>query len=306
MNRKKRRRRDIFFLFNDILLLCRKEGPGRYFLRIYITLRAQGVSIEEIDGSDYPLRLSTRNKNFILYLQNEENRILWRNEFDASINGTHPEELKKNKTPDTIGDVQTFKTEVTNVTKEIEQILTPPSTSKNQAVVKTFEDSSDGASSDSPVQKKKSHKKNRKNRRTMEPQVGDLLGLGPDFYKLNLGPTTPIHNRSPSNGSSIQNVQPLQTPSIGPALQPSIVLPMQTPMGLSMQTPIVQPVQAPLGQSIQSPLNPFNANPTIPQAVFPRSGISPLVVSPRNPTTLVNPFLTGPTSAVTPLKNPFL
>jgi len=161
---KKKKKKRHFFLFNDILLLCRKEGPGRYYLRIYITLRAQGVSVESIDGPDFPIRLATRNQIFIFYLQSEEAQTLWYNEFDASINGTHPEESKKKKTPENEAkeqDINTFRVEVTNVTKEIEQMITPPPSNLKKSLpgVKTYEESSDGASSDSPVKKKKSQKK---------------------------------------------------------------------------------------------------------------------------------------------------
>jgi hypothetical protein len=46
--RKKAKR--YFFLFNDVMLLCKKKGQksGKYYLRVHITLRSPFVEVEDV------------------------------------------------------------------------------------------------------------------------------------------------------------------------------------------------------------------------------------------------------------------
>jgi hypothetical protein len=48
----KQRKKRHFFLFNDVLLLTKKEGSRKFWLRIYISLRSPHVNID--DGGDSP------------------------------------------------------------------------------------------------------------------------------------------------------------------------------------------------------------------------------------------------------------
>jgi len=91
--KKKQKKKRYFFLFNDVLLFCRKEGPGRYYLRIYITLRAQNVFVEEIN-IDFQFRLKTRQCSFIIFATSAVLRTDWLTDLTKSINGTHEEELR--------------------------------------------------------------------------------------------------------------------------------------------------------------------------------------------------------------------
>jgi len=106
--KKKQKKKRYFFLFNDVLLFCRKEGPSRYYLRVYITLRAENVSVEEIN-LDHHFRLKTRQRSFIIIAPSSSLRAEWIRDITLSINGTHEEELRsKGKIPvPTEGPVET-------------------------------------------------------------------------------------------------------------------------------------------------------------------------------------------------------
>lgn len=90
-----------FFLFNDIMLLCKKQGSKRFFLRIHITLRSPYVSVEPIETSSYAseFRLHCKTRSFILYATSDDDRKAWLTDIQNSISGNHPEE-KGEKTGD--------------------------------------------------------------------------------------------------------------------------------------------------------------------------------------------------------------
>jgi hypothetical protein len=52
-DKTRKRKKRYFFLFNDILLLTKKEGARKYWLRIYISLRSPYVSVEDSGDSPY-------------------------------------------------------------------------------------------------------------------------------------------------------------------------------------------------------------------------------------------------------------
>jgi len=85
-----------FFLFNDIMLLCKKQGSKRFFLRIHVTLRSPYVTTESIDssGNTSEFRLHCKTRSFILYASSDEERKQWLKDLQNSIAGTHPEENK--------------------------------------------------------------------------------------------------------------------------------------------------------------------------------------------------------------------
>jgi len=85
-----------FFLFNDILLLCKKESSKRYWLRIHITLRSPSVSIEEIGNSSYnhEFRLHCRSRSFMLYAPTSDAKEDWITDLKRSIGGDFPNEQK--------------------------------------------------------------------------------------------------------------------------------------------------------------------------------------------------------------------
>lgn len=52
-DKTRKRKKRYFFLFNDVLLLTKKEGARKYWLRIYISLRSPYVSVEDSGDSPY-------------------------------------------------------------------------------------------------------------------------------------------------------------------------------------------------------------------------------------------------------------
>jgi len=97
--KRRRKRKRYFFLFNDILLLTKRESHKRYWLRIHITLRSPYVSIEDTDSAGYSFefRLHCRSRSFILYAPHGEARRDWIDDLQKSIEGKHKEELENKK-----------------------------------------------------------------------------------------------------------------------------------------------------------------------------------------------------------------
>jgi len=115
-NEKKRKKQlRYFFLFNDIMLLTKRESHKRFWLRIHITLRSPYVSVEDIDNSSYnqEIRLHCRSRSFILYAPSDELRREWIDDIRASIAGTHKEEMDSKEAKKKNDDVIAVKNEQT-------------------------------------------------------------------------------------------------------------------------------------------------------------------------------------------------
>jgi len=205
--RKKKKKKRHFFLFNDILLLCRKEGPSRYHLRVYITLRALGVSIKPLQTVNYPARLETRLQTFIFYFETLENRNIWIKEIEASTIEREPQ-IKLLSDSQLIKQHKEFTEEINTLNLQVAELLRDNQTNdpdyKSSSIVPVSKstpdpvhshilpdpgESSDGASSESPVIKKKKKKvakkrRDRKNRNTIGPKTGNLLGS--DFLHFDI------------------------------------------------------------------------------------------------------------------------
>jgi len=48
--KKRAKKKRYAFLFNDVMLLTKKEGPKKYWLRVYITLRSPYVQVEDVSS----------------------------------------------------------------------------------------------------------------------------------------------------------------------------------------------------------------------------------------------------------------
>jgi len=200
MNIKKKKKKRYFFLFNDVLLLCRKEGPSRYYLRVYITLRAQGVSISPLQTDNYPAKLVTKLQTFIFYFETLENRNTWIGELEGSITG--PDKKKALSEKQRKKQENEFKEEINTINQQVAELLKDSQTNDPASIITPIQpkstpayvhshnqpdafevDSSDVASSESPVIKKKkkktAKKRDRNHRKTIEPKTGgNLIGLG--------------------------------------------------------------------------------------------------------------------------------
>eukprot|EP01119_Soliformovum_irregulare_P013697 TRINITY_DN366_c0_g4_i1.p1 TRINITY_DN366_c0_g4~~TRINITY_DN366_c0_g4_i1.p1 ORF type:complete len:266 (-),score=49.15 TRINITY_DN366_c0_g4_i1:46-771(-) len=94
----RRKKMRYLFLFNDILLITKKEGPRRFWIRILANLRGPGVHTESFgEWSDF--RLMCPKRNFLFSPANHEERDEWKAAIDSSITGKKviPEEQKAKK-----------------------------------------------------------------------------------------------------------------------------------------------------------------------------------------------------------------
>jgi len=289
-----------------VLLFCRKEGPSRYYLRIYITLRAQNVSVEEIN-LDNQFRLNTRQRSFILYAPSAQARKEWMHDINLSINGTHEEEIRvrsefkaklqtpektvgketPGKTPGKTGKTPGKETQTTpvqspvpalkltedyyqkDVVKDLTKNIEKTPKEKKQQSSDTSSSSSDSSSDSSESPKKEKERRTSTSNRNRSPkhQVGDLIGNTAEITNINLF-TTPTQPRTAAGGFTQSPVNPfLQTPPPNPFSTPISAPP------LSPRTP-VSGLYSPRGTAV----NPF----------LPSSGQTS---SPLPGNTTVNPFL---------------
>lgn len=98
-NQKKgKKTKRFFFLFNDIMLLAKKKGQksGKFLLRVHITLRSPFVEVEDVKtvSTHHEFRIHCRTRSFILYTDTREQKESWMQDIINSVKGEHPEELK--------------------------------------------------------------------------------------------------------------------------------------------------------------------------------------------------------------------
>lgn len=79
------------FLFNDVLLITKKEGKKKFWLKVYISLRS-GLKIQDVNDStndrpDVEFRIYAPKKTFILFGFNPAHKYEWINAIQAQIDG---------------------------------------------------------------------------------------------------------------------------------------------------------------------------------------------------------------------------
>jgi len=88
-NKERRTKRRYLFLFNDVLLVTKKEGKRSFWLKVYISLRSPNVKIEDVPDSatkyKVEFRLYAPKKTIILFTQTEEQKLRWLKEIGQCI-----------------------------------------------------------------------------------------------------------------------------------------------------------------------------------------------------------------------------
>eukprot|EP01130_Rhizamoeba_saxonica_P018928 TRINITY_DN9656_c0_g1_i1.p1 TRINITY_DN9656_c0_g1~~TRINITY_DN9656_c0_g1_i1.p1 ORF type:complete len:400 (-),score=93.10 TRINITY_DN9656_c0_g1_i1:62-1261(-) len=88
-NEKKRKmKKRYFFLFNDILLLTKKESHKRYWLRIHITLRSPFVSVESDEYGYHEFKLHCKNRSFVFQAESKGLKDGWVRDLRAAASGS--------------------------------------------------------------------------------------------------------------------------------------------------------------------------------------------------------------------------
>jgi len=92
-NAKERRlKQRYFFLFNDVLLLCKREGRNSYWLKVFVSLRTS-LRIEDVPDSQTPnkveFRLYAPKKTFVLFANSQEEKHAWIRDIRASCQGEY-------------------------------------------------------------------------------------------------------------------------------------------------------------------------------------------------------------------------
>lgn len=91
-NTKERRTKlKYFFLFNDVLLITKREGPKKFWLKVYITLQPT-LKIADVPDSTYKVpnvefRLYAPRRTFIFFCRTPANKESWINDIQSCING---------------------------------------------------------------------------------------------------------------------------------------------------------------------------------------------------------------------------
>jgi len=92
---KERKKKPYYlFLFNDVMLICKKQPKQKWRVKIYVTLRSTYVHTENIPaaGFDSQFRLHCKARSFNFYCTSDEDRECWLKELNTSINGEHANE----------------------------------------------------------------------------------------------------------------------------------------------------------------------------------------------------------------------
>eukprot|EP01094_Clydonella_sp_ATCC50884_P011830 TRINITY_DN21675_c0_g1_i1.p2 TRINITY_DN21675_c0_g1~~TRINITY_DN21675_c0_g1_i1.p2 ORF type:complete len:237 (+),score=107.40 TRINITY_DN21675_c0_g1_i1:58-711(+) len=106
-NTKERRKKPrFFFLFNDVLLIVKKEGKTKYWLKTYIRLRGE-LTVEDMQTKLVPnveFRLSVPKKTLIFFADNEQKKAEWVKLIQDAIDGKYDpdKELVETHTVETV------------------------------------------------------------------------------------------------------------------------------------------------------------------------------------------------------------
>jgi hypothetical protein len=162
-NEKKRKKQlRYFYLFNDILLLTKRESHKRFWLRIHITLRSPYVSVEDMDNSsaNQEIRLHCRSRSFLLYAPSDELRRDWVDDLRASISGSHKDEIDNKELKKKGDELVTQKNESTGkaIPPTLSQVGKKPRTASVGAGILKNNDSDE---EDAPAARKNSKRKPR-------------------------------------------------------------------------------------------------------------------------------------------------
>jgi hypothetical protein len=94
-NRKKKSKRYIFLL-NDALLIVKRDGRTKFFLRVFINLRSQHVGVEDMSsGFDHAFRLSVKTRSFVFFSDSDVQG--WISDVERSVRGTDEEKKDSRK-----------------------------------------------------------------------------------------------------------------------------------------------------------------------------------------------------------------
>jgi len=79
--KQKKKKPRYFFLFNDVLLLVKKEGSKKYWLKVYISLRT-GLRVQDVTDStnipsDVEFRIYSPKKTLICFAPLEKMKLEW-------------------------------------------------------------------------------------------------------------------------------------------------------------------------------------------------------------------------------------
>lgn len=91
-NQKERRPKlKYFFLFNDVLLITKREGPKKFWLKVYITLQPS-LKVADVPDSAYRVpnvefRLFAPRRTFIFFCKNQPSKDDWIRSIRACIEG---------------------------------------------------------------------------------------------------------------------------------------------------------------------------------------------------------------------------
>merc|ERR1711988_1861481 len=75
------------FLFNDVLLITKKEGRRDYWLKVYISLRSE-IIVEDVRESPTEFRIYAPKKTFIIFGINPQARDMWVKELQRCGKGS--------------------------------------------------------------------------------------------------------------------------------------------------------------------------------------------------------------------------
>eukprot|EP01122_Echinamoeba_exundans_P002253 TRINITY_DN12217_c0_g1_i1.p1 TRINITY_DN12217_c0_g1~~TRINITY_DN12217_c0_g1_i1.p1 ORF type:complete len:489 (+),score=129.28 TRINITY_DN12217_c0_g1_i1:57-1469(+) len=88
--KQKKKKKRYAFLFNDIMLLAKKEGSKRFWLRVFITLKSPFVNVEDVSsGMSFGFKLICRTRTFIFFTATPELNQQWMAEVHDSAKGNH-------------------------------------------------------------------------------------------------------------------------------------------------------------------------------------------------------------------------
>jgi len=92
-DKKSKMKKRYAFLFNDILLLTKKEKGKKYWLRVHVSLRSSKANVVDMTNT-FQFTLQCKSRSFIFQTTEAQLKTAWMDDLRGSISGKHEEKQR--------------------------------------------------------------------------------------------------------------------------------------------------------------------------------------------------------------------
>jgi len=153
-DKKNKMKKRYAFLFNDILLLTKKENGKKFWMRNYVSLRSSKCNIADMPNT-FQFNLECKSRCFIFQTTDAQLKNAWLEDLKGSISGLHDEKQRRiNRDRDELLQPKKKYNQITIDEKNVESL-----NQTNQEIEKETKQEDIPSINENPVPKRKKSKK---------------------------------------------------------------------------------------------------------------------------------------------------